>query len=48
MRKGIAQLIKLGGISGIALAYVGISIDTWEFWVVWVWLLCMFWDLAHD
>lgn len=46
MRKIISCL--LGSISGIALASGGISIDTWEFWVVWVCLLGMCLNLAHD
>jgi len=47
MRKGIIQIL-LGGILGIALASGGISIDTWEFWVVWVCLLGMCLNLVHD
>ena len=47
MRKGIIQIL-LGGILGIALASGGISIDTWEFWVVWVCLLGMGLNLVHD
>lgn len=47
MRKGIIQIL-LGGILGIALASGGISIDTWEFWVLWVCALGMCLNLAHD
>ena len=47
MRKGIIQFL-LGGILGISLASGGISIDTWEFWVVWACLLGMCLNLAHD
>jgi hypothetical protein len=47
MRKAIISFL-LCGILGISLASGGISIDTWEFWVVWVCLLGMGLNLVHD
>ena len=47
MRKAIIQIL-LGSILGFTLAYGGISVDTWEFWVVFVCLLGMCLNLAHD
>jgi len=50
MRKAIIQIL-LGGILGITFAssaIISISIDTWEFWVLWVCLLGMCFNLVHD
>ena len=38
----------LGSITGMALASGGISIDTWEFWVVQACLLGMCFNLVRD
>ena len=47
MRKMIVAGL-LGGITGISLASGGISIDTWQFWVVQACLLGMCLNVAHD
>ena len=46
MRMIVAGL--LGSITGMALASGGISIDTWEFWVVFACLLGMCFNLVRN
>ena len=46
MRTIVAGL--LGSITGMALASGGISIDTWEFWVVVACLIGMCFNLVRD
>lgn len=47
MRKMIIAGL-LGGITGISLATGGISIDTWQFWVVWACVLGINLNASYD
>ena len=47
MRKTIVAVL-LGGITGISLASGGISIDTWQFWVVWACVLGINLNASYD
>lgn len=47
MRKGIISCL-LGCITGISLASGGISIDTWQFWVVWACVLGINLNASYD
>lgn len=47
MRKMIIAGL-LGCITGISLASGGISIDTWQFWVVWACVLGINLNASYD
>ena len=46
MRTIVAGL--LGSITGMALASGGLSMDTWEYWVVFACLIGMCLNVVHD
>ena len=46
MRTIVAGL--LGSITGMALVSGGISIDTWQFWVVWACVLGINLNASYD